>query len=326
MATVRKTSSPGNGAAKADAYQIITDRILEKMAGGQIPWQKPWHALGAPRNYATQHVYTGVNAFLLHFFTEGDQLPLFVTFQQAKKLGGNIRKGAKGLPIIFYNVMEKQQKEQPGEVDLIPFAIYSTVFNVADVEGVHLLLPEAVPGQHRPIEAAEALVTSWAERPRIASLDQRAYYVPGQDYVNMPAFGSFLNAEHYYKTLFHELTHATGHPSRLNRPDLAGNMATKGAAGYAREELTAEMGAAFLCGAAGISPEATEEHTAAYLQFWLGQLKADKKLVVQAASHAQKAANLILGIIPDPTPAPTGPGQQVRIMTTVEEATTALAA
>lgn len=291
---VVRTTPDSTGPAKVDAYQIITDRILEKMAGGLIPWQKPWHSLGAPRNYATQHVYTGINAFLLHFLSEG--LPLFVTFQQVKKLGGNIRKGTKGFPILFYNVTEKQKEGAPvGDTERRAFVRYSTVFNVVDVEGVNLILPEEAAGQHQPLEAADAIVMSWADRPRLTSLDQRAYYVPGQDYVNLPAFGSFLNAEHYYKTLFHEFTHATGHPQRLNRPDLADNMATKGAAGYAREELTAEMGAAFLCGAAGISPAATDENTAAYLQFWLGCLRNDKKLLVQAASHAQKAANLILG-------------------------------
>ncbi len=310
MDSVRNTPTPGTGAAKADAYQVITDRILEKMEAGQIPWQKPWHSLGSPRNYATQHVYTGINAFLLHFLSEG--VPLFVTFQQVKKLGGNIRKGAKGFPIIFYHVTEKMKEGAQSDEDTErrAFVRYSTVFNVADVEGVNLILPEEVTGKHQPLEAAEAIVSSWADRPRLTSLDQRAYYVPGQDYVNIPAFGSFLNAEHYYKTLFHEFTHATGHPKRLHRPDLAGNMATKGAAGYAREELTAEMGAAFLCGAAGISPEATDENTAAYLQFWLGCLRNDKKLLIQAASHAQKAANLILGHEP-PQPEipalPSGP-------------------
>jgi antirestriction protein ArdC len=325
MEVVRNTPSPSKGTAKADAYQLITDRILEKMEGGLIPWQKPWQSFGMPRNYATGHQYTGINAFLLHFLSEG--LPLFLTFRQAKKLGGNIRKGAKGFPIIFYNVVEKEKKEgQPGEKERIPFATYSTVFNVADVENVSLILPEGAQVQHQPLEAAEAIVGSWTERPAIKHLDQRAYYVPAFDYVNMPIFSSFTTAEAYYQTLFHELTHATGHPSRLNRADLDENMKVKGASGYAREELTAEMGAAFLCGAAGINPQATDENTAAYLQFWLGQLKADKKLIVQAASYAQKAANLILGILPDPIPAPTGPGQEEQLLTTDEEATTALAA
>ncbi|WP_022821567.1 ArdC family protein [Hymenobacter norwichensis] len=293
--------TPSTGTAKADAYQIITDRILEKMEGGQIPWQKPWHTFGAPRNYVSGHVYTGINAFLLHFLCDG--MPLFMTFRQAKQLGGHIRQGAKGFPIIFYNVIEKEAPE--GETKRIPFASYSTVFNIADVEGVNLVLPQAAPAIHEPIEAAEAIVMGWAERPRITHMDQNAYYVPTTDSVNMPAFGSFRTAELYYQTLFHELTHATGHRCRLNRPDLAENMAVKGAEGYAREELTAEMGAAFLCGAAGISPEATDDNTAAYLQFWLGKLKGDKTLLVKAASHAQKALNLILGQSPnEPTDQP----------------------
>ncbi|QNE42218.1 DUF1738 domain-containing protein (plasmid) [Hymenobacter sp. NBH84] len=296
----RTRTTPGTGTAKADAYQIITDRILVKMEGGQIPWQKPWHSFGAPRNYVTGHVYTGINAFLLHFLSEG--IPLFMTFRQAKQLGGYIRQGAKGFPIIYYNVMEKETEE--GKTKRTPFVNYCTVFNIADVEGVNLILPEATAQPLAPIEAAESIVSSWADRPRITHMDQKAYYVPALDYVNMPAFSSFKSAEQYYQTLFHELTHSTGHRARLNRTDLADNMATKGAAGYAREELTAEMGAAFLCGAAGLDPAATEENTVAYLQTWIARLKNDKKLLVQAASHAQKAANLILGDQDKPDPDP----------------------
>ncbi|GGF27101.1 ArdC family protein [Hymenobacter cavernae] len=291
MTGIRNTSTSA-GPATADAYQVITDRIIAKMEGGEIPWQKPWHSLGAPRNYVTGHVYTGINAFLLHFLSEG--LPLFMTFRQAQDLGGHIRKGAKGFPIIFYNVVEKETEE--GTTKKTPFVKYCTVFNIDDVEGIELVVPEFAAVEQEPITAAEAIVTSWVDRPRITHMDQQAYYVPSTDYVNMPLFSSFRSAEQYYQTLFHELTHATGHRQRLNRSDLAENMAVKGAEGYAREELTAEMGAAFLCGAAGISPEATDDNTAAYLQFWLGRLKADKTLLVKAASHAQKAANLILGV------------------------------
>nr|WP_316248075.1 zincin-like metallopeptidase domain-containing protein [Hymenobacter sp. BT491] len=180
------------------------------------------------------------------------------------------------------------------------------------MEGVELDLPEAAPIQHEPLAAAEAIVRSWAERPRLVHRHQAAFYVPALDYVNMPRRSSFRAVEQYYQTLFHELTHSTGHRARLNRPDLAENLAVKGAAGYAREELTAEMGAAFLCGAAGISPATTDTNTAAYLQYWLGK-QEDKTLLIKAASHAQKAANLILGLplcsgsAAAPIPAPTQP-------------------
>lgn len=292
MKGTHTTSTPSTGTAKADAYQVITDRILTKMQGGAIPWQKPWHTFGAPRNYASGHVYTGINAMLLHFLSDG--LPLFMTFKQAQQLGGSIRKGAKGFPVIYYKIVEKEGEQ--GKTEKQPFLNYSTVFNVADVVGVELALPEGAPIQHEPIEAAEAIVNGWAERPRIVHMNQEAYYVPSVDYVNMPSMSSFRTSEQYYQTLFHELTHSTGHRARLNRPDLAENLAVKGAAGYAREELTAEMGAAFLCGAAGISPAATDANTAAYLHFWLGKLQEDKTLLIKAASHAQKAANLILGL------------------------------
>lgn len=297
-----RNTTPSAGTAKADAYQIITDRIIAKMEGGSIPWQKPWHSYGSPRNYATGHVYTGINALLLHFLSDG--LPFFLTYKQAKKLGGYIKAGAKGFPVIYYAVVEKQKEN--GETEERPFVNYSTLFNVSDLAGVDVVLPEGVAAQHEPLAAAEALVTSWAGRPRITHMDQRAYYVPSTDYVNMPALSSFVSAELYYKVLFHELTHATGHTCRLDRADLM-DMENKGAAGYAREELTAEIGAAFLCGAAGISPAATDDNAAAYLQFWLGKLKGDKTLLVKAASHAKKAANLILGVPANAETVPLAP-------------------
>ena len=300
MSRVRNTTPSGAGTAKADAYQIITDRIVTKMESGAIPWHKPWHTYGTPRNYVTGHVYTGINALLLHFLSDG--LPFFLTYKQAKQLGGYIRAGAKGFPVIYYALIEKEKEN--GEIEERPFVNYSTLFNVADLTGVDVRLPAAAAREHEPLAAAEAIVSSWVDRPHITHMDQQAYYVPGTDYVNMPAFGSFVSAELYYKVLFHELTHATGHRRRLNRADLM-DKDNQGAAGYAREELTAEIGAAFLCGAAGISPAATDDNAAAYLQFWLSKLKADKTLLIKAASHAKKAANLILGV---PANSETAPG------------------
>jgi antirestriction protein ArdC len=279
---------------RPDVYQLVTDRVIAALEAGQVAWRKPWHAAyGLPRNYVSGRAYTGINAFLLHLV---GGTPFFLTFRQARELGGTIRRGAKGLPVVYYSVATRTDR-QTGEEEKIPFIKYYTVFSVDDVEGVEITLPEPPQDRaHAPLAAAEALVASWAGGPRLEHGGQQACYAPGPDLVNVPRPETFTSGEAYYSTLFHELTHATGHPRRLNRPDLAEALRPGGGAGYAREELTAEMGAAFLCGHAGLNPGATLENTAAYLQFWLEQLRGDKKLVVQAASRAQRATELILGL------------------------------
>ncbi|WP_048826518.1 ArdC family protein [Hymenobacter sp. DG25B] len=312
---MKKQASPAaHTTTRPDVYQLVTDRVIAALEAGQIAWRKPWHAAyGLPRNYVSGRAYTGINAFLLHLV---GGTPFFLTFRQARELGGNIRKGAKGMPVIYYNVTTRTD-QQTGEEEKTPFIKYYTVFSVDDVEGVDIILPEQPQDRnHEPLAAAEALVANWATCPRIEHGGSQAYYAPGPDFVNVPRPETFTSGEAYYSTLFHELTHATGHPSRLDRPDLAEALRPSGRAGYAREELTAEMGAAFLCGHAGLDPSATLENTAAYLQFWLEQLRGDKKLVVQAASRAQRAAEFILGTAggddnepgaPEPTPPRASP-------------------
>lgn len=307
---MKKQASPAaQTTTRPDVYQIVTDRVIAALEAGQIAWRKPWHAAyGLPRNYVSRRAYTGINAFLLHLV---GGTPFFLTFRQARELGGNIRKGAKGMPVIYYNVTTRTD-QQTGEEEKMPFIKYYTVFSVDDVEGVDIILPEQPQDRaHEPLAAAEALVANWVDCPRIEHGGSQAYYAPGPDFVHVPRPETFTSGEAYYSTLFHELTHATGHASRLDRPDLAEALRPSGRAGYAREELTAEMGAAFLCGHAGLDPSATLENTAAYLQFWLEQLRGDKKLVVQAASRAQRAAEFILGTAggddnepgaPEPTP------------------------
>jgi antirestriction protein ArdC len=320
----KQTSPAAQITTRPDVYQMVTDRVIAALEAGQIAWRKPWHAAyGLPRNYVRSRAYTGINAFLLHLV---GGTPFFLTFRQAKELGGNIRKGAKGMPVIYYNVTTRTDK-QTGEEEKTPFIKYYTVFSVEDVEGVDIVLPEQPQDRaHEPLAAAEALVANWANCPRIEYGGAHAYYAPGPDFVNVPRPETFTSGEAYYSTLFHELTHATGHPSRLDRPDLAEALRPRGHAGYAREELTAEMGAAFLCGHSGLDPTATLENTAAYLQLWLKQLRGDKKLLMQAASRAPRAAEMILGTAgrdepsdPQPTP-PSGSPAGVMVVSEREEA------
>jgi antirestriction protein ArdC len=227
--------------------------------------------------------------------------PFWLTFNQAKELNGSVRKGEKGTQIVFYKQLYDRQKtddEQTAEEDRrAPFVLtYHTVFNVEQCDG--LTLPQIEqPTQANEVEVnetCETIVGEWSNRPGLhltSDSEYRAYYRPSTDSVHMPARARFVDALHYYSTLFHELIHSTGHESRLNRTfgthfgdDL-----------YSKEELVAEMGAAFLCAIAGIANENTERNTTAYIQNWMSKLEEDNRLVVHAAANAQRAVDLILG-------------------------------
>lgn len=301
LLVMKKTTKPATKKAasapttRPDVYQMVTDRIITALEGGIIPWRKPWNEVyGLPRNYATGRVYSGINLFLLHF---SGSLPFFLTFQQALELGGNVRKGAKGHPVVYYNISKRENKET-GKEEKMPFLKYYTVFSVEDIEGIAFNLPEVPKRDFTPSEVAEGIVEAWDGKPSIQHLHQRAFYSPALDFVNMPKPETFTSDESYYSVLFHELTHSTGHQDRLNRPDLTAGEGKQSS--YAREELTAEMGASFLSAAVGIATSQTEDNAVAYIQTWLERLKSDKKLIIQAASKAQRAAELILGHTAEP--------------------------
>jgi len=273
-------------------YEMITEKILEIMNQGTIPWHKPWNANGdTPRNLITMRPYRGINAFLLSCLGGS---PYWLTFKQAKEKGGNIQKGSKGVPVIFWNWTEKEKmNEETGEVtrERIPFLRYYTVFNLNQVDCVEPP-PEPEKKEHDPIKEAQAVIDNMPNPPEIIHGGDRACYSPTLDRVNMPELNAFDSAEEYYNTLFHEHGHATGHVSRLNRKELTGYNPF-GSDSYSKEELVAEMTAAFLCGATGIERK-TINNSAAYLQGWSSRFQDDKKMVVCAAAAAQRAADYIL--------------------------------
>jgi len=276
-------------------YEIITNIILTKLEEGTIPWQRPWNTREAiPRNLLSKKAYQGINAFILgcqHYSS-----PYWLTFKQCKDLGGNIRKGEQGTPVVYWNWLEI---EEDGEMERkVPFMRYYTVFNVAQCENIPAdkmpTTTKTVNNHMDKIKQCEGIVDTWKDKPEVRHGKQQACYMPFSDLVHMPALESFIHSEEYYSTLFHELTHSTGHEKRLNRQGIT-EIAPFGTPLYSKEELVAEMGAAFLCGFAGIE-HATIDNSAAYIQGWLKKLKNDKKLVIIAATQAQKAANYILGI------------------------------
>ena len=294
--------------AKKDIYQELTDRIIAKLEEGVKPWQPNWSRYGLARNAATGRIYSGINAFILNLFCV-HPIPYYISFKQAKAMGGKIKKGAKSERVYFYtsyhkdengkNISEEQAAALNGmgeETQKIHVLKYYNVFNIEDVEDVEIELPQVVLTQHEQIEACEQIISGFANAPEYVFEDaDRAYYAPEPDKLNMPKLEQFKTPEAYYLTYFHELTHTTGHASRLNREGIVEPSKFKDER-YSREELVAEMGAAFLAGYAGIDGEAEVENSAAYLDGWLKILKEDKKLIFKAAADAQKAVNYILGI------------------------------
>ncbi|WP_400194277.1 ArdC family protein [Hymenobacter sp. B81] len=281
-------------APRTDVQEIITNRIILALENGVTPWKKPWNAAhGAPRNYRSKHVYTGINALLLGMLPY-DQ-PYYLTYKQAQELGGQVRRGEKGMPVVFWKVSKKEDAQ--GKEKKVAFLQYSTVFNIAQIDGVEWKLPEPSSREHTPRQAAERIMAGYADGPRIQYLGSEAYYRTSTDTVTLPEASRFHSAEDFYLTAFHELVHSTGHGKRLNRPTLT-EKASFGSATYAKEELVAELGAAFLSNTAGLDLAVTENNTAAYIESWLQALRNDKTLIISAASQAQKALNHILGITP----------------------------
>ena len=280
------------------AYQVITDRITTLLEQGTAPWRKPWaSAQGFPKNLISRKEYTGINTWMLH--SSGFSSAYWLTFKQAKELGGNVRKGEKGTPVVFTKQLPPRLVDVPNENGGTDKLIdgkklggrmlkYYTAFNLDQCEGIDI--PDAGPRyDHDPIESAEAIIAGY-HGPTIEHGGGRATYSPTLDRVCLPERHRFEIVAEYYSTAFHELAHSTGHPDRLHRFDKAAEF---GSENYGKEELVAEMCAAYLCGKAGIE-NATLENSAAYLKGWLEAIKKDARLIITAASAAQKAANLIL--------------------------------
>jgi antirestriction protein ArdC len=277
-------------------YEIITEKIVKQLESGVAPWRKPW-TCQTPANLLTQKEYRGLNVFTLA--SQGFPSRFWLTFNQATKLGGRIRKGEKSSPVIFWNIGDEQETTaQNGAKETSrPFLLrYYSVFNLSQAEGIDIPAPVLQETRtNDPIETCEQLVTNMPNPPAFEQSD-KAWYSASTDVVGMPARGLFHSSEEYYATEFHELAHSTGHAKRLRRENFE-NPVSFGSESYSKEELIAEMTAAMLCGIAGIEQK-TLENSAAYLDTWIARLKSDSRLLVSAASQAQKAADFIQGKVP----------------------------
>jgi antirestriction protein ArdC len=305
MATKTKTRIPKTDAPRKDVYAEVTARIVAQLENGVRPWHQPWQA-GHPAGSVSRPLrhnavpYRGVNVIVLWLTAveRGYASPFWLTFNQAKELGGMVRKGEKGTTVVYANAFEKTTTDEAtGEQtkERIPFLKAYTVFNAEQVEGLpaHFYTPPAEPKERAErLGDADAFFAYTQAETRHGGT--RAYYSPADDYIQLPDFDRFVTRESYYATRAHESIHWTKHPIRLAR-DLGGKRF--GDEGYAVEELVAELGAAFVCADLGIAPEVMPEH-AAYLGSWLKVLKADSRAIFTAAGHAEKAAEFLNAMQP----------------------------
>ncbi|MBN9509163.1 MAG: DUF1738 domain-containing protein [Alphaproteobacteria bacterium] len=291
---------------KQDVYGRVTAQIVTALESGVRPWFQPWsvaHAAGRITRplRANGQPYRGINVLMLWGAAceRGYHAPIWMSFKQAQELGGHVRKGEKGNLVVYANTITRTEADENGDEQErdIPFMKGYTVFNVEQVEGLpahFYALAERPADTVQRIAHAEDFFA--ATRADIRHGGSRAFYSPAHDFVQMPPFEAFREAEAYYATLAHEMTHWTKGAKRLER-----DFGRKrwGDEGYAMEELVAELGAAFLCADLSLSPEPREEH-AAYIGNWLKVLNEDKRAIFSAAAHAQRAADYLHGLQPQP--------------------------
>jgi antirestriction protein ArdC len=266
--------------------KMVQEKVLSMLEEGTIPWKKTWSGGegGKAKNIITNKVYQGTNFFLLNF--QGYTSPYWLSFKQAKDLGGNVKKGEKSSFVVFWTTLIKEDAKTEKEVKF-PFMRYTAVFNLDQTEGVKV--PERSEEvikkyNNSPIENCEQILSEFTNFPGIV-WGMKPCYNHTMDQIGMPKIDRFESAEEYYAVFFHEMGHSTRHLTRLDRTKTS----------YAKEELVAEMTACFLCAEAGIETS-TIKNQVAYIQGWRKEISNDVKLVTQAASQAIKAANYIMGI------------------------------
>lgn len=271
----------------SETIKFITEKIIEKLQQGVLPWQQPWN--GMPINLVSKKPYRGINVFLLAW--SGFNSPYWATYKQISELGGHVKKGEKGTPIVYWNFYQVSKK-QDGKTEItrsIPFMRHFSVFNATQC-----VLPDKLELKALPkIMECEKVIVGMPDKPVIKHEGLRAYYIPKKDEIHIPGISCFKSPESYYSTLYHELIHSTGLEKRLDREGVK-TISSFGSDSYSKEELISELGAAYLCGITGIETR-TLDNSAAYIAGWLKRLANDRRLIFQAASSAQKAVDWILG-------------------------------
>ena len=272
-------------------YEMVTDRIIEQLEQGYIPWHRPWTGVQSDAyNIVSKRPYSLLNQMLLkHTGSYG-------TFKQWQELGGHIRKGEHSEIVVFWKIQPIEEIKEDGTktIKQIPLLRYYNVFHISQVDGVEVKEKPIV--YIEPIEEAERIKEEYKTREHIEIreiVSNKAFYSPSGDYIQVPCKEQYTNIEEFYSTLFHEMVHSTGHKTRLDRLETGSN-AHFGSETYSKEELTAELGSASLLNMLGIETPKTFKNSSAYIQSWLRVLRNDCKFIVSASSKAEKAVEYIL--------------------------------
>ena len=271
-----------------DIYGEITNRIMDLLNQGIIPWQKPWQASGSAISHVTGKPYSLLNQMLLGKAGE------YATYKQVQQEGGWVRKGEKASMVVFWKWMTVKDDDTDEEKE-VPLLRYYNVFHLDQCEGLEAKHTKPLPNSANADAAAEAIIADYAKREGVRIEHQagdRAFYRPSTDTITLPLMRQFKEVAEYYSTAFHEMTHSTGHAKRLDRLE---KTAFFGSDAYSKEELIAEIGAAALVNRAGLETAKSFRNSAAYIQNWLQALKNDKRFIVSAAGKAEKAVALIMG-------------------------------
>ena len=276
-------------------YEMVTERIINQLEQGVIPWEKPWTGVkSGAYNRISKKSYSLLNQMLLKHDGE------YATFKQWQNLGGQVRKGEKSEIVVFWKIQPVEEEKEDGtkEVKNIPLLRYYNVFHISQVDGVKPLSKDAL-NDIEPIEKADNILHDYWTKENITiehTASNKAYYSPNLDLIHLPLFEQFKDANEYYSTAFHESVHSTMKESRCNRyEDRKGKLVAFGSNEYSKEELVAEIGSASLMNILGIETNKSFRNSSAYIQNWLSVLKNDVKFIVSASSKAEKAVDYILG-------------------------------
>lgn len=276
-------------------YEMVTERIINQLEQGIIPWQKPWTGVrSGAYNRISKKSYSLINQMMLKHDGE------YATFKQWESLGGHVRKGEKSEIVVFWKIQPVEEVKENGtkEVKQIPLLRYYNVFHISQVESVEPLKEDELD-QIEPIEKAENILHDYWSREGIKVehvAGDDAYYSPRRDIIRLPLFEQFTDSSEYYSTAFHESVHSTMKESRCNRAeDRKGKLVAFGSDEYSKEELVAEIGSANILNILGIETTKSFRNSNAYIQNWLSVLKNDVKFIVSASSKAEKATTYILG-------------------------------
>lgn len=279
---------------KINVYEMVTERIIEQLEKGQIPWERPWTGVRSGAfNRVSKKSYSLLNQILLKHDGE------YASFKQWQELGGKVRKGEKSEIVVFWKWLEVAETKEDGEIEIknIPYLKYINVFHISQVDGVEPL-PKEELNEIEPIEHAEKVLADYWERESIRvehTASNEAYYSPNRDLIHLPLFEQFKTASEYYSNAFHESVHSTMKANRCNREEeRKGKLVAFGSEDYSKEELVADIGSASLMNIIGIETNHSFRNSTAYIQSWIKVLKNDVKFIVSASSRAEKAVDYIM--------------------------------